>query len=114
MSEEQDKFLAPHLAENVRRNIWIYRAYHGLSRKKMSSGPVKAGTIRNYEHGFSPIHAQDLPIIAEKLSVSVDDLIAPPDFTLVFDWQIRRLIEVMRKLEQRQRHEILRLAKLLL
>jgi hypothetical protein len=45
--------------------------------------------------------------------VKVDDLLAPPDFTLVFDWQTRRLIEAMRKLNQHQRHEILRLARIM-
>lgn len=113
MSEDRTLILSPQECENVRRNIWIYRAYLGLSRKDMKSGPVMAGTIRNYEHGFVPIHAAHLPIIAERLNVSVNDLLAPPDFTLIFDWQTRRLIEAMRKLEQRQRNEILRFAKLL-
>lgn len=113
MSENQTLILSPQESENARRNIWIYRAYLGLSRKDMISGSVKAGTIRNYEHGFVPIHAAHLPIIAKRLNVSVNDLLAAPDFTLIFDWQTRRLIEAMRKLEQRQRKEVLRFAELL-
>lgn len=113
MSENQTLILSPQESENARRNIWIYRAYLGLSRKDMISGSVKAGTIRNYERGFVPIHAAHLPIIAKRLNVSVNDLLAAPDFTLIFDWQTRRLIEAMRKLEQRQRKEVLRFAELL-
>lgn len=113
MKQEQVRLLSPIETENARRNIWIYRAYQGLSRKDMICGPVKAGTVRNYEHGFVPIHAEHLEIIAARLQVSAEDLLAPPDFTLVFDWQTRKLIEAMRKLSQHQRGEILRLAKLL-
>lgn len=113
MSQEKEQLLTPSQMENARRNIWIYRAYQGLSRRNMISGPVKAGTIRNYEHGFAPIFAPHLTIIAARLGVKVDDLLAPPDFTLVFDWQTRRLIEAMRKLNQHQRHEILRLARIM-
>lgn len=39
-----------------------------------------------------------LPLIAQTLGVCVSDLTDPPDFTLGFDWQTRRLIEAMRKL----------------
>lgn len=74
MTDQPMAFIPPYIAENVRRNIWIFRTYLGLSRKQMISGPVKAGTIRNYEHGFAPIHSSHLPIIAAKLSVSVADL----------------------------------------
>ncbi|MCH1542824.1 MAG: hypothetical protein L7U45_07220 [Alphaproteobacteria bacterium] len=54
-----------------------------------------------------------LPLIAQTLGVCVSDLTDPPDFTLGFDWQTRRLIEAMRRLSQRQRNAILRLTKFL-
>ena len=33
MPDREKELLPPHLAENARENIWIFRSYQGLSRK---------------------------------------------------------------------------------
>lgn len=106
MSEEQKDLLPPHLAENARENIWIYRTYQGLSRKSLADAPLKSGTIRAYEYGFQAIHPTHLAIISEKLGMSVDALTAPPDYALLLDWQTRRIIEYYRRLNNGQRHAL--------
>lgn len=106
MPEEQKELLPPHLAENARENIWIYRSYQGLSRKDLSEGKLKPGLIRGYEYGFLAIPPKHLETIAEKLNMRVEDLTAPPNYTLLLNWQTRRMIEYYRRLNDQQRYVI--------
>ena len=106
MPEQQAMFLSPLKAENARENIWIFRAYQGLSRKDLAEGPLKPGLIRGYEYGFQAIHPPHLDIIARKLNVTLEELTAPPDHTMLLDWQTRRIVEYLRRLNSQQRHAI--------
>ena len=39
MSQDQKPLLPPHVAENIRQNLWIYRAYQTLTRQQLADGP---------------------------------------------------------------------------
>ena len=106
MPEDQKHLLPPHLAENARENIWIYRSYQGLSRKQLAGGTLKSSLIRGYEYGFLAIPPSHLDLIAEKSNMSVEDLTAPPDYTLLLNWQTRRMVEYYRRLNDHQRHVV--------
>ena len=45
-------------------------------------------------------------MIAEKLNMRVEDLTAPPDYTLLLNWQTRRMVEYYRRLNDHQRHVV--------
>lgn len=104
MPEEQKPLLPPLEAENARENIWIFRTYQGMSRKDLAEGPLKSGLIRGYEYGFRAIHPPHLEIIARKLNMTVAQLTAPPDHTLLLDWQTRRMVEYYRRLNDQKRY----------
>ena len=104
MPEEQAEFLSPQQAENARENIWIFRSYQGMTRKDLAEGTLKAGAIRGYEYGFRAIPPPHLEIIARKLNMTVAQLTAPPDHTLLLDWQTRRMVEYYRRLNDQQRY----------
>ena len=106
MPEDRKHLLPPHLAENARENIWIYRSYQGLSRKQLAGGTLKSSLIRGYEYGFLTIQPKHLEMIAEKLNMRVEDLTAPPDDTLLLNRQTRRMVEYYRRLNDQQRHII--------
>lgn len=104
MPEEKNNLLPPHLAENARENIWIYRAYQGMTRKDLAEGKLKPGLIRAYEYGFVAILPQHLEIIARKLNMSVEHLTAPPDYSILLNWQTRRVVEYYRRLNDQKRY----------
>jgi hypothetical protein len=106
MPEEQKRLLPPHEAENARENIWIYRAYQGLTRKGLAKGKLKPGLIRAYEYGFVAIPPHHLEIIARKLNMTVEQLTAPPDYSLLLNWQTRRMVEYYRRLNDQKRYVI--------
>ena len=106
MPEDRKQILPPQLAENARENIWIYRSYQGLSRKQLAGGTLKSSLIRGYEYGFLAIPPKHLAMIAEKLNMCVEDLTAPPDYTLLLNWQTRRMVEYYRRINDHQRHVV--------
>ena len=106
MPEEQRQLLPPQQAEYARENIWIYRSYQGLTRKNLAEGSLKSSHIRGYEYGFLAIPPPHLALIAEKLNMSVEELTAPPDYTLLLNWQTRRIVEYYRRLNDHQRHAV--------
>ena len=109
MSQDQKPLLPPHVAENIRQNLWIYRAYQTLTRQQLADGPLKSGMVRAYEYGFRPVPPAHLALIAERLALPEEALTAPPDFALLLDWQTRRIVEYYRALNDKQRHAIKRL-----
>ena len=106
MPDRDKQLLPPQLAENARENIWIYRSYQGLSRKQLAEGTLKSSLIRGYEYGFLAIPPKHLEMIAEKLNMRMEDLTAPPDHTLLLNWQTRRMVEYYRRLNDQQRHVV--------
>lgn len=104
MPEQQIEHLSPLEAENARENIWIFRTYQGMSRRDLAEGKLKAGAIRGYEYGFRAIHPPHLEIIARKLNMTLAQLTAPPDHTLLLDWQTRRMVEYYRRLNDQKRY----------
>ncbi len=106
MSQDQKDLLPPAIAENIRQNLWIYRAYQNRTRKQLAEGSLKSGMLRAYEYGFRPVPPAHLTLIAERLALPEDALTAPPDFALLLDWQTRRMVEYYRALTDSQRHAI--------
>ena len=109
MSQDRKDLLSPIAAENIRHNLWIYRAYQGCTRKQMAEGSLKSSTLRAYEYGFRPVTPAHLTLIAERLAVSEEMLCEPPDFALLLDWQTWRMVEYYRGLTDNQRHALKRL-----
>ena len=88
-------------AENIRENLWLYRVYNVLSRYEMADGITKPGQYRSYEYGFQPVPDKHLAAFADKLGVSIEALAAPPDYSAVLNWQMRKNDGI---LSQHERH----------
>ncbi|NCG10224.1 MAG: hypothetical protein GWP33_03880 [Alphaproteobacteria bacterium] len=93
-------------AENIRENLWVYRVYNGLSRYEMADGITKPGQYRSYEYGFQPVPDKHLAAFADTLGVSIDALAAPPDFSAVLNWQMRKMMEYYRNMNDNHRYLI--------
>lgn len=76
-------------AENIRENLWLYSVYNGLSRYEMADCITKPGQYRSYQYGFQPVPDKHLA--------------APPYYSAVLNWQMRKMMEYYRNMNDTHR-----------
>ena len=106
ISENMPESMNAGNAENIRENIWLYRVYNGLSRYQMAEGITKPGQYRSYEYGFQPVPDQHLTAFADKLGEGITALAAPPDYSALLNWQMRKIMEYYRNMNDNHRYLI--------
>ena len=73
---------------------------------KWQTASPKPGQYRSYEYGFQPVPDKHLAAFADKLGVSIDALAAPPDYSAVLNWQMRKMMEYYRNMNDNHRYLI--------
>lgn len=83
-------------AENIRRNLWIFRLRRAIRRNVFANGILLPGDYRDIEYGHRPITNEALAALCEKYGLAEVDLRAPPDYALLLDLPTSKLIEYAR------------------
>lgn len=95
-------------AENIRRNLWIFRLRRAIRRNVFASGVLHPGDYREIEYGHTPVTNDALAKLCDKYGLIEAELRAPPNYALLLDLPTCKLIEYSRvALTPRQRKSLI-------
>ena len=80
-------------AENVHENLWIFRLRRGLWPALFAHPFLSEDDYLDFETGKKAICQREMRALAEHYKIDPDNLIRPPDYSLLVDAPTRQLID---------------------